>query len=146
MTYSVVKRLNPANRESGEVKYYAQAQARGVMGIREMSERIQQACTVTRADTLAVLTALEDVVAEGLQSGQIVRLGGLCSLRVSLSGEGSVTEDTFDDSLIERKRVLFSPGEVIREAMNNMVFERVPVKRKKEETGSEPDGEEGPAV
>ena len=40
VTYSVVRRVNPADRESGEVKYYAQAQARGVMDIREMSERI----------------------------------------------------------------------------------------------------------
>lgn len=142
MTYSVVRRVNPADRESGEVKYYAQAQARGVMDIREMSERIQKACTVTRADTMAVLTALEDVVAEGLQSGQIVRLGGLCSLQVSLSGEGAASEDTFDDSLIERTRVLFRPGDIIREAMNNVVFERVPVKRKKEEE-ADGGGEEG---
>ena len=47
VTYSVVGRVNPANRESGEVKYYAQSQARGEMGIREIAERIHQMCTVT---------------------------------------------------------------------------------------------------
>ena len=36
VTYSVVGRVNPADRESGEVKYYAQSQARGEMGIREI--------------------------------------------------------------------------------------------------------------
>lgn len=59
VTYSVVGRVNPADRESGEVKYYAQSQARGEMGIREIAERIHQMCTVTRADVMAVLTGLE---------------------------------------------------------------------------------------
>ena len=87
VTYSVVGRVNPADRDSGEMKYYAQSQARGEMGIREISERIHQMCTVTRADVMAVLTALEEIVSEGLQGGEIVRLGELGSLQLGLSGE-----------------------------------------------------------
>lgn len=137
VTYSVVGRVNPANRESGEVKYYAQSQARGEMGIREIAERIHQMCTVTRADVMAVLTALEDIVSEGLQGGEIVRLGELGSLQLSLSGEGATTEDTYSDALIEKVRVLFRPGTVMQEAINNLAFEKVPVKYKKEEEEEE---------
>ena len=54
VTYSVVARKKPNDLE-GSAKYYALAQARGEMGIREMADRIQQMCTVTRADTMAVL-------------------------------------------------------------------------------------------
>ncbi|HJH64136.1 MAG TPA: HU family DNA-binding protein [Bacteroides mediterraneensis] len=133
VTYSVVGRVNPADRESGEVKYYAQSQARGEMGIREISERIQQMCTVTRADVMAVLTAMEEIVSEGLQGGEIVRLGGLGSLQLSLSGEGADTEETFSDSLIEKVRVLFRPGTVMQEAINNLAFEKVPVKYAKKD-------------
>lgn len=133
VTYSVVGRVNPADRESGEVKYYAQSQARGEMGIREIAERIHQMCTVTRADVMAVLTGLEDIVSEGLQGGEIVRLGELGSLQLSLSGEGAATEDTYTDSMIEKVRVLFRPGTVMQEAINNLAFERVPVKYKKED-------------
>ena len=115
VTYSVVGRVNPADRESGEVKYYAQSQA------------------LTRADVMAVLTGLEDIVSEGLQGGEIVRLGELGSLQLSLSGEGAATEDTYTDSMIEKVRVLFRPGTVMQEAINNLAFERVPVKYKKEE-------------
>ena len=53
VTYSVVARKKPNDLE-GSAKYYALAQARGEMGIREMADRIQQMCTVTRADTMAV--------------------------------------------------------------------------------------------
>lgn len=125
--------MNPADRESGDVKYYAQSQARGEMGIREISERIQQMCTVTRADVMAVLTAMEEIVSEGLQGGEIVRLGGLGSLQLSLSGEGADTEETFSDSLIEKVRVLFRPGTVMQEAINNLAFEKVPVKYAKKD-------------
>lgn len=129
--------MNPADRESGEKKFYAQSQARGEMAIREIAERIHQMCTVTRADVMAVLTALEDIVSEGLQGGEIVRLGELGSLQLSLSGEGSDTEDTYTDALIDKVRVLFRPGAVMQEAINNLAFEKVPVKYKKEETTDE---------
>lgn len=133
VTYSVVGRVNPADRESGEVKYYAQSQARGEMGIREISERIHQMCTVTRADVMAVLTGLEEIVSEGLQGGEIVRLGELGSLQLSLSGQGAETEDTYSDSMIEKVRVLFRPGLMMQEAINNLAFEKVPVKYVKKE-------------
>lgn len=125
--------MNPADRESGEVKYYAQSQARGEMGIREISERIHQMCTVTRADVMAVLTGLEEIVSEGLQGGEIVRLGELGSLQLSLSGQGAETEDTYSDSMIEKVRVLFRPGLMMQEAINNLAFEKVPVKYVKKE-------------
>ena len=56
LTYSVVERKDPQNPEVAG-KFYAQAQARGEAGIRELSQRIQQSCTVTRADVMAVLIA-----------------------------------------------------------------------------------------
>lgn len=129
--------MNPADRESGEMKYYAQTQARGEMGIREISERIHQMCTVTRADVMAVLTGLEEIVSEGLQGGEIVRLGELGSLQLSVSGEGAVSEELYDDSLIDKVRVLFRPGTVMQEAINNLAFEKVPVKYVKKEESDE---------
>ena len=76
VSYSVVPRKNPQEPEAG-VRFYAQAQASGDVTVREMSERIQRTCTVTRADVAAVLTALEDVIVEALSAGEIVRLADL---------------------------------------------------------------------
>ena len=61
VTYSVVPRIDP-RQKTDPPKYYAQAQARGSVNIREMAERIQSTCTVTKADVYAVLISLEDVV------------------------------------------------------------------------------------
>ena len=132
LTYSVVERKDPQNPDV-EGRYYAQAQARGEAGIRELSQRIQQMCTVTRADVLAVLTALEDVIADSLANGEIVRLGDLCSLRVSLSGEGSTTKEDYHTGLISKKRILFHAGQTLSNMLSTLKYQKVEQKTKKEE-------------
>lgn len=52
-----------------------------------MARRIQRRCTVTRADTLAVLVALEEECLPRLCNGEIVRLGELGSLQVGVKSE-----------------------------------------------------------
>ena len=131
VTYSVVPRVNPQEKGTPP-KFYAQAQARGDVNIREMSERIQSACTVNKADVYAVLVALEDVIAEALQNGEIVRLGDLCTLQVSLSGKGALTEEDYNTSLIKKKRINFRPGTVLANAMASLSFSKVEIKYPKE--------------
>ena len=136
VTYSVVPRVNPQEKGTPP-KFYAQAQARGDVNIREMSERIQSACTVNKADVYAVLVALEDVIAEALQNGEIVRLGELCTLQVSLSGKGALTEEDYNTSLIKKKRINFRPGRVLANAMSSLTFSKVEIKYPKEEEEEE---------
>ena len=131
VTYSVVPRKNPQEKGTPP-KFYAQAQARGDVNIREMSEHIQSACTVNKADVYAVLVALEDVIAEALQNGEIVRLGELCTLQVSLSGKGALTEEDYNTSLIKKKRINFRPGTVLANAMASLSFSKVEIKYPKE--------------
>ena len=132
VTYSVVPRFKPGEKNDPP-KYYAQAQARGSINIREMAERIQSTCTVTKADVYAVLISLEDVVKEAIQNGEIVRLGELCTLQVGLSGKGTLTEEEYEDSLIKKARINFRPGPVLASALETLKFSKVPIKYPKEE-------------
>ena len=132
VTYSVVPRFKPGEKNDPP-KYYAQAQARGDVNIREMAERIQSTCTVTKADVYAVLISLEDVVKEAIQNGEIVRLGELCTLQVGLSGKGTLTEEEYEDSLIKKARINFRPGPVLATALETLKFSKVPIKYPKEE-------------
>ena len=68
VTYSVSPRINPRDKEAAP-KYYGHVQANGEVNVREMAERIQMNCTVTKADVYAVLVALEDVIIDALKSG-----------------------------------------------------------------------------
>ena len=141
VTYSVVPRRNPSEKGTPP-KFYAQAQARGSISLREMSERIQATCTVHKSDVYAVLMALEDVVSEAIQNGEIVRLGELCTLQVGLSGKGAVTEEDYDTSLIKRAKIIFRPGTVLANALASLTFSKVRVKYAKEASEEEENPEE----
>ena len=141
VTYSVVPRRNPSEKGTPP-KFYAQAQARGSISLREMSERIQATCTVHKSDVYAMLMALEDVVSEAIQNGEIVRLGELCTLQVSLSGKGALTEDDYDTSLIKRSKINFRPGRVLSNALSGLQFTKVDIKYPKKEDEDSPEEEE----
>ena len=131
VTYSVVPRINPRDKEAAP-KFYAQAQARGDVNIREMATRIQGTCTVTKADVYAVLVALEDVIVEALQNGEIVRLGELGTFQVGLSSKGAVTSEDYDTSLIRKARINFRPGLTLAGMLSSLSFSKVAIKYPKE--------------
>ena len=136
VTYSVTPRLNPRDKEA-PAKYYARAQANGDVSIREMSERIQQSCTVTKADVQAVLVALEDVIIDALKSGEIVRLGDLGTFQISLSSKGAVTEEDYNTSFITKARINFRPGVALAGTLSTLTYSKVAKRPSK----SDDDGE-----
>ncbi len=136
VTYSVVSRKNPRQPEL-PCLFYAQAQARGEADIRSLSDRIELMCTVTRADVMAVLVALESVIKECLSNGEIVRLGDLGSLQLSLSSKGAGSKKEFTTSLIDKTRILFRPGETLSAMQKTLHFERVETVQKNAEQGGE---------
>jgi len=79
--------IYPRDKEAAP-KFYGRVQANGDVSIRKMSERIQQTCTVHKADVQAVLLALEDVITDALKGGEIVRLGDLGTLQIGISSKG----------------------------------------------------------
>ena len=138
VTYTVVPKINPRDRES-EPKFYGNVKSSGDINIREMAERIQQSCTVTKADVFAVLVALEDVISESIQKGEIVRLMDIGTLRVGISTKGALKEEDFNDALIKKTRLLFRPGSILQNALANLNFTKVKrVEEEEEDSGEEP--------
>ena len=144
VTYSVVPRLNPRDKDASP-KYYAQAQASGDVSIREMSERIQQSCTVHKADVHAVLVALEDTMIDALKGGEIVRLGDLGTFQIGVSGKGALTEEDYTPSLIQKARINFRPGIALSGILTSLSFSKVSKKavKKTDENEEEQEPEEG---
>ena len=140
VTYTVVPKINPRDRET-EPKFYGNVKSSGDINIREMAERIQGSCTVTKADVYAVLVALEDVIAESIQKGEIVRLMDIGTFRVGISTKGAMREEDFNDALIKKTRILFRPGSVLQNAIANLNFTKVKRVVEEEEEG-EDSGEE----
>ena len=139
VTYSVSPRINPRDKEAAP-KYYGHVQANGEVNVREMAERIQANCTVTKADVYAVLVSLEDVIIDALKSGEMVRLFELGTLQIGISSKGAVTEKDFNDSLIKKARINFRPGTVLASALETLKFSKVPIKYPKEEPEENDEG------
>ena len=70
VAYSLVRRRDFKDPDGNEKLLYALAQARGEMNVREIGQRIEQMCTVTYADIMAVLCALPTVIKQGLSAGE----------------------------------------------------------------------------
>ena len=144
VTYSVSPRINPRDKEAAP-KYYGHVQSSGDINLREMSERIMQSCTVHKSDVFAVLVALEDVITDALRSGEIVRLGDLCTLQIGISSKGAETEEDYNDSLIHKARINFRPGSALMGALTNLTFAKVKpryTKEDKENSEEETGGED----
>ena len=145
VTYSVSPRINPKDKNLPP-KYYGHVQANGDVSLREMSERIQASCTVTKADVYAVLVAMEDVIIDALKSGEIIRLGDLGTFQIGISSKGALTEEDYDDSLIKKARINFRPGVALVGILTNLSYQKVSVKSskadKKEEEGNDDGFEE----
>lgn len=135
VSYAVVAKKNPTNRELAP-KFYARVISRGDVTTREMAVRIQNTCTVTKADVMAVLVALEDVIIEALKAGEIVRIAELGSLQIGVSGRGATTAKEFNDSFIEKARINFRPGSVLKEILGSISYAKL--------AGAEEDEEETP--
>ena len=127
VSYSVVARRNPQN-ENEQARYYAHAQSNGDVSINEMAARIEKCCTVTKADTMAVLIALEDVIMEALSGGEIVRLADLGTFQIGVSGEGAMSADKYNVSLIKKARINFRPSKLLRDSLSKLTYTRVPQK------------------
>ena len=141
VTYTVVPKINPRDRES-EAKFYGNVKSSGDINIREMAERIQGSCTVTKADVYAVLVALEDVIAESIQKGEIVRLMDIGTFRVGISTKGALKEEEFNDSLIKKTRIIFRPGSILQDALAQINFtkvKRIVEPEEDDDSGEEPE-------
>ncbi len=129
VTYSVVAHKNPLKSETGTL-YYAQAQARGEIGLDMLCDRIQQRCTIHKADVKGVLVALETEMSNALADGMIVRLGEFGSFKVSVSSKGAASRKVFNERYIRGSRYLFHPGRTLKDVQKKMEFERVARKKK----------------
>lgn len=73
----------------------------------------------------AVLYAMVDVMTDNLSNGEIVRLGDLGSLRVSIGSNGEAKAEDVKASSIVRSKVIFTPGKKIKEMLANLSFLKV---------------------
>jgi len=120
--FKVIEKGQPGVAGGGEKKFYASTSLSGQMTLNGLTKSIEKISTVSGADIRAVLYAMVDVMQDSLADGQIVRLGELGSLRVSISSEGKATANEVNASSIKKARVVFTPGKEIKTMLNTLDY------------------------
>jgi predicted histone-like DNA-binding protein len=100
---------NVNNRKSYG-KYYGRAVYTDEVGIEKLAEDIAGECTLTRADILAVLSALGPAIRRELNASHRVVLPYVGSFKAHVTTEGAESLAEFDaSSLVKRLSVRFIP-------------------------------------
>lgn len=128
LNYSISMRSsNPLDPEAVK-KAYAKAQIGSNTSLKTMSKRIASQTTVSRADVMAVLTALVDNIFEVLREGNQVDLGELGKLRLQICSDGAESATAFTSDFITGVNIQFVPGEDLKNIFAGMEFTPVPTR------------------
>ncbi len=120
--FKVIEKGQPGVTGGGTKKFYASASSTGEMTLEKLTKRIEKISTVSGADIRAVLYAMVESMEDALEDGQIVRLGDLGSLRVSVSSKGEETADDVNARSIKGAKTLFTPGKNLKNMLKNLSY------------------------
>lgn len=91
-------------------KWYARAVVKETANIEEVALKMQDNCTVKRADILAVLSELGPTITDMLQGSKAVRIPYLGTFKLGISSEGADSPENFTvRKNIRNVHVLFRP-------------------------------------
>ena len=121
MKYKIVERKKPGTQD---FKFYAQVVLGEPIGLRAIIKEIEEKCTLTQPDIVAVLYALESAVAKKLRNGQAVRFGTLGSFRPTISSAGAESATTWAPNMVKKVRAVFTPSSQLKQdlAVKNCTF------------------------
>ena len=93
---------------------------------KDMSKDAASGATLYHAQTsiILVLDGLIKVMNEALSDGESVHLGEFGSFRMVAGSKGSATVDGFTTALFNRAHIVFYPGTMLINLVNNVSFER----------------------
>ncbi len=123
MKYKLIQKPNPLEPDS-ERKWYASPIKAGTINNYQLSKGIAAKSSMTRGAVLNVIENMVDEIPKYLTEGYSVNLNNLGTLRLSLSSEGVLDPDSFNDANIKNMRVVFTPSPEFKKTLQNIEFEK----------------------
>ena len=98
MARKMLYRLYQNNRKNSEFsgKWYARAVYVNELDLNDVAELIQRNTTAKKADVLAVLTEMVEVIRDAIQASQVVNINGLGRFRITLNTAPANTAADFN--------------------------------------------------
>ncbi|MCH4183708.1 MAG: HU family DNA-binding protein [Prevotella sp.] len=108
VTYKLYQLNNKSNKSNG--LWFARPCTSDTLGVDKLAEKIQNRCTVTHPDIVAVISALVDAMREGLQEGKRIYIDRFGTFKVGIHCTGAKTAKDFTvASNVKRLHVLYQP-------------------------------------
>lgn len=123
--FKVVQKSQPGVKGGGEKKFYASPNMKGEKGISQITKGLEKRSTINGADIRAVLYGLSDITKEAMANGEIIRLDGIGSFRVSFSSEGKDTADEVTANSIKAPRIIFTPSKELKDVLATLTYEKI---------------------
>ena len=102
-------------------KWYARMVPVGVIDTRALAEIIQSNCTVKKADVMAVIEELVEVMKDQMQDSKRVKLDGFGSFKIGINCRGARSAKAFTvNDNIEGLHVVFTPERTHDQAGNKV--------------------------
>ena len=91
----------------------------GQVTFNKLCTQVGQICGAHRGTVQLVIAGLVDALVNNLDDGKSVQLGEFGIFRPSIKAKESDTEEEADASRIYKRKIIFTPGSALRQAMNN---------------------------
>ncbi len=143
--YFKVQNNNEKSDQFG--KWYGRTHMLGTVSINELTQQIQNRCTVRESDIYAVLSELSDAIAGFLATGYQVRIPGLGIFHTTITTEPADTKEEFTDDNIKKLNVKFRAerpqtqignrtATILKYCKKPVFVEYTPKKKKKDDSNS----------
>jgi predicted histone-like DNA-binding protein len=118
------QKINPRDLTAPR-KYYATAVTGSIVDLEELAEFVSDQSTISEADILGVLKAMERTMVREMLKGRSIRLGDIGSLVMTIQSEGQEKPEDVTSSSIKKARVNFRPGKRLRKMLKSLDFSKV---------------------
>ena len=125
MNYKLQEKSVPQQDGTRAMKWYAKEVSMGRSTLEMICGSIAEATTITEVDARAVIFQLVKEIRSRLQAGQIVELGELGNMQLTINNNaGALTKADWTPSLIKKAKVTYRPGTRVKRIAEDATFTR----------------------
>lgn len=124
LKYKIVKQCNALDKDKKEM-FYPRLTNRTRLGLMDVAGQISRQSTLSKADTIAVLAALEEVIPDMLREGNIVDLGALGTFTLQSTADTGKEESEVSWRNFSELKVRFKPGHALKIQLPEVKFKKV---------------------
>lgn len=113
--------------ETKTAKFVPKQVITGQVTFNKLCTQVGQICGAHRGTVQLVIAGLVDALVNNLDDGKSVQLGEFGIFRPAIRAKATDKEEDADSSKIYRRRIVFTPGSALKQAMNNTSITRYAV-------------------